>query len=54
MIVALRKRDGSVRHDAGARTSPLEIGDVLIAIGTEPELRALEDLFAPRDGRWRC
>ena len=26
---------------------PLEIGDVLIAIGTEPELQALEDMFAP-------
>ena len=25
----------------------IEAGDVLIAIGTEPELKALEDLFAP-------
>ncbi len=25
----------------------LDAGDVLIAIGTEPELKALEDLFAP-------
>jgi hypothetical protein len=24
------------------------VGDVLIAAGTEEELRALEDLFAPR------
>ena len=41
-----------VRHDARARTSPLEVGDVLIAIGTEAELRALEDMFAPRGRRW--
>ena len=33
----------------------IEVGDVLIAIGTEPELRALEDLFAPTAStRWRA
>ena len=49
VIVALRSPDG------GFDTTPspdraFEAGDVLIAIGTEPELRALEDLFAPRAG----
>ena len=28
----------------------LDVGDVLIAVGTEPELRLLEELFAPREG----
>jgi hypothetical protein len=27
----------------------LEVGDVLIAAGTNEELRLLEDLFAPRE-----
>ena len=27
----------------------IEVGDVLIAAGTEGELRALEGLFAPRE-----
>jgi voltage-gated potassium channel len=49
VIVALRKRDGTF-DTTPEPDVPLEIGDVLIAIGTEPELRALEDLFAPREG----
>ncbi len=49
VIVALRKRDGSFDTTPNPDV-PLEVGDVLIAIGTEPELHALEDLFAPRDG----
>jgi len=49
VIVALRKRDGSFDTTPNP-DSPLDVGDVLIAIGTEPELRALEDLFAPREG----
>jgi voltage-gated potassium channel len=49
VIVALRSPDG------GFDTTPspdrrFVAGDVLIAIGTEPELQALEDLFAPRAG----
>jgi len=49
VIVALRSPDG------GFDTTPspdrrFVVGDVLIAIGTEPELQALEDLFAPRAG----
>jgi voltage-gated potassium channel len=48
MIVALRKRDGAFD------TTPtpdvrLEIGDVMIAVGTPDELRSLEELFAPPD-----
>jgi voltage-gated potassium channel len=48
LIVALRKRDGS--FDTTPRPDALlEVGDVLIAAGTEDELRALEDVFAPRE-----
>jgi voltage-gated potassium channel len=48
LIVALRKGDG--RFD----TTPdpdavLEVGDVMIAVGTAEELRQLEELFAPRE-----
>jgi voltage-gated potassium channel len=49
VIVALRKRDGTF-DTTPEPDVPLEIGDVLIAIGTEPELRALEDMFAPKAG----
>ena len=49
VIVALRKQDGTF-DTTPEPDVPLEIGDVLIAIGTEPELRALEDLFAPKAG----
>jgi voltage-gated potassium channel len=48
VIVALRKRDGSFDTTPDPDT-PLDVGDVLITIGTEPELRLLEDLFAPRE-----
>ena len=46
VIIALRRTDGrfDVTPDPDER---IEAGDVLIAIGTEPELRSLEDLFAP-------
>jgi voltage-gated potassium channel len=45
VVIALRKTDGSfdVTPTPEQRVEP---GDVVIAIGTEPELRALEDLFA--------
>ena len=49
VIVALRKPDGTFDTTPEPDVA-LEIGDVLIAIGTEPELRALEDMFAPREG----
>jgi voltage-gated potassium channel len=47
LIVALKKADGSfdTTPDPDAR---LETGDVLIAVGTEQELRSLEELFAPK------
>jgi voltage-gated potassium channel len=49
LIVALRKADGSfdTTPDPDAL---LETGDVLIAVGTEQELRGLEELFAPSPG----
>src|SRR4051794_34148022 len=48
LVVALRKADGTfdITPDPDARMDP---GDVLIAMGTEPELQALEELFAPRE-----
>ena len=49
LIVALRRPDG--RFDT--TPSPdvrFAVGDVLIAIGTEPELHALEEMFAEREG----
>jgi len=47
LIVALRKRDGTF-DTTPTPEAVLEVGDVLIAAGTEEELRALEGLFAPR------
>ena len=32
-----------------SRTRPIEVGDVLIGVGSPDEIRALEDLFAPRE-----
>ena len=49
VIIALRKRDGSF-DVTPSPDEKIEPGDVLIAIGTEPELKALEDLFAPVAG----
>jgi voltage-gated potassium channel len=48
LIVALRKRDGTF-DTTPTPEAMLEVGDVLIAAGTEEELRALERLFAPRE-----
>ena len=48
LIVALRKRDGTF-DTTPTPEAVVEVGDVLIAAGTEEELRALEDLFAPRE-----
>jgi voltage-gated potassium channel len=48
MIVGVRRRDGSF----DTTPSPdlvFEQGDVMIAVGTPQELRALEELFAPRE-----
>jgi voltage-gated potassium channel len=48
MIVAIRKRDGTFDTTPvpGAR---IDAGDVLIGVGTETEIRKLEDFFAPQD-----
>ena len=48
LIVALRKRDGSF-DTTPTPEATLDVGDVLIAAGTEEELRALETVFAPRE-----
>jgi len=46
VVIALRKPDGTFDVTPSPDVE-IELGDVLIAIGTEPELKALEDLFAP-------
>ena len=48
LIVALRKRDGSF-DTTPTPEAVLDVGDVLIAAGTEEELRALERIFASRE-----
>ena len=48
LIVALRKRDGTF-DTTPTPEAVLDVGDVLIAAGTEQELRALELIFAPRE-----
>jgi voltage-gated potassium channel len=47
VVIALRKRDGGF-DITPSPDEPVEVGDVVIAIGTEPELRALEDLLSTR------
>ncbi len=49
LIVALRKADGSFDTTPDPDVK-LEPGDVLITVGTEQELKALEELFAPSAG----
>jgi voltage-gated potassium channel len=45
VVIALRKPDG--RFDITPNPDErIDVGDVVIAIGTEPELRALEDVFS--------
>ncbi|HKC77252.1 MAG TPA: potassium channel protein [Gaiellaceae bacterium] len=48
IVVALRKPDGSFDTTPEPDT-PIEIGDVLIGVGSPDEIRALEDLFAARE-----
>ena len=48
MIIALRKRDGTF-DSTPSPDALLEAGDVLIGVGTDEELRALEELFAPAE-----
>jgi voltage-gated potassium channel len=47
LVVALRKRDGTF-DTTPTPEAVLDVGDVLIAAGTEEELRGLEGLFVPR------
>ena len=47
-MIALRKADGSFDTTPEPDT-PIEVGDVLIGVGSPDEIRALEDLFAPRE-----
>ncbi len=48
LIVALRRVDGSFDTTPEPDT-PIQIGDVLIGVGSPDEIRALEDLFEPRE-----
>jgi voltage-gated potassium channel len=47
LIIAMRRRDGSFDTTPSPDTA-LQTGDVLIAVGREEELRALEEIFKPR------
>jgi voltage-gated potassium channel len=44
IVIALRKADGSFDTTPEPDT-PIEVGDVLIGVGSPDEIRALEDLF---------
>jgi voltage-gated potassium channel len=46
VVIALRKPDGTFDVTPNPDVT-IDVGDVLIAIGTEDELRKLEDLFTP-------
>jgi voltage-gated potassium channel len=48
LVVALRKHDGTF-DTTPTPEAMLDVGDVLIAAGTTDELRALEEIFAPRE-----
>ncbi|TML73684.1 MAG: potassium channel protein, partial [Actinobacteria bacterium] len=48
LVVSLRKADGSFDTTPEPDT-PIGVGDVLIGVGSPDEIRALEDLFAPRE-----
>ena len=48
LVVSLRKADGSF-DTTPEPDSPIEVGDVLIGVGSPDEIQALEDLFAPRE-----
>ena len=48
LVVAIRKPDGTF-DTTPSPDALLEAGDVIIAVGTAAELKALEDLFKPRE-----
>jgi voltage-gated potassium channel len=47
VVIALGKPDGTF-DITPSPDERIDVGDVVIAIGTEPELRALEDIFSTR------
>lgn len=47
-LVALRRSDGTFEVTPGPDVA-LQLGDVLIGVGTTDEMRRLEELFAPRE-----
>src|SRR5215471_16190181 len=48
IVVAFRKPDGSFDTTPEPDT-PIEVGDVLIGVGSPDEIQRLEDLFTPRE-----
>ena len=48
IVVALRKPDGTFDTTPEPDT-PIEVGDVLIGVGSPDEIQKLEDLFAPHE-----
>ena len=48
IIVAIRKRDGTF-DTTPSPDELIEVGDVLIGVGTPEEIQKLEDFFAPRE-----
>jgi voltage-gated potassium channel len=48
IVISVRKADGTFDTTPEPDT-PIEIGDVLIGVGSPNEIRALEDLFAPSE-----
>ena len=48
IVIALRKRDGTFDTTPEPDVE-IEVGDVLIGVGTPEEIRRLEDMFAPRE-----
>jgi voltage-gated potassium channel len=52
LIIAVRKADGSFDTTPSPRLR-LDVGDIIIGVGTVAELRALEELFAPDGGEKR-
>jgi geranylgeranyl pyrophosphate synthase len=48
LIIAIRRRDGSF-ETTPSPDSAIELGDVLITVGTQDELRGLEEMFNPQE-----
>ena len=48
IIIALRKKDGTF-DTTPEPEAIIEVGDVLIGVGTPSELARLEEMFAPRE-----